>query len=72
MVLFKAQDKGLNFIIDVDENIPNELLGDEMRVKQILTNILNNAVKYTEKGHVKLTIKGEKQSEEKILGSIGI
>ena len=72
MVLFKAQDKGLNFIIDVDENIPNELLGDEMRVKQILTNILNNAVKYTEKGHVKLTIKGEKQGDDKILLTVAV
>lgn len=72
MVLFKAQDKGLNFIIDVDETLPNELLGDEMRVKQILTNILNNAVKYTEKGHVKLTLKGEKQSEEKILLTVQV
>ena len=72
MVLFKAQDKGLNFIIDVDETLPNELLGDEMRVKQILTNILNNAVKYTEKGHVKLSLKGEKQSEEKILLTVQV
>ena len=72
MVLFKAQDKGLNFIIDVDETLPNELLGDEMRVKQILTNILNNAVKYTEKGHVKLTLKGEKQSDEKILLTVQV
>ena len=72
MVLFKAQDKGLDFIIDVDETLPNELCGDEMRVKQIITNILNNAVKYTEKGHVKLTIKGEKQNEEKILLSVEV
>ena len=72
MVLFKAQDKGLNFIIDVDETLPNELLGDEMRVKQILTNILNNAVKYTEKGHVKLSIKGEKQNDDKILLTVEV
>lgn len=72
MVLFKAQDKGLNFIIDVDETLPNELLGDEMRVKQILTNILNNAVKYTEKGHVKLILKGEKQNDDKLLLTVEV
>jgi len=72
MILFKAQDKGLNFIIDVDETLPNELLGDEMRVKQILTNILNNAVKYTEKGHVKLTLNGEKQGDDRILLAVSV
>ncbi|MBO4689109.1 MAG: response regulator [Clostridiales bacterium] len=67
MVLYKAQDKKLDFIIDVDENLPDELQGDEVRVRQILTNILNNAVKYTEKGSVKLTIRGEKMTDEYLI-----
>ncbi len=56
MVSFKAQEKGLTFNIDVDEKIPDGLYGDEVRVRQILTNLLNNAVKYTESGEVCLSI----------------
>ena len=61
MILFKAQDKGLKFTVEVDPSIPDELSGDEVRVRQIFTNLLNNAVKYTEKGSVSLKIRGKKQ-----------
>ncbi len=63
MILFKAQDKGLKFTVEVDPSIPDELSGDEVRVRQIMTNLLNNAVKYTDKGSVSLKIRGKKQSD---------
>ena len=57
MVLFKAREKGLQFAIDVDEKLPDGLRGDEVHVRQILTNILNNAVKYTNQGSVSMSVR---------------
>ena len=67
MILFKAQDKKLEFSIDIDPALPDELCGDEVRVRQILTNLLNNAVKYTDKGSVKFTLRGKRQDDGTIL-----
>ncbi|MCR4605639.1 MAG: response regulator [Eubacterium sp.] len=61
MIVFKAKDKELSYYVDVDENLPDGLFGDELRVRQIMTNILNNAVKYTEKGSVTLSVKRDKK-----------
>ena len=63
MILFKAQDKGLKFTVEVDPSIPDELSGDEVRIRQIFTNLLNNAVKYTDKGSVSLKLRGKKQDD---------
>ncbi len=57
MISFKAKAKDLEFIVDIDEQIPSELFGDDIRIRQILVNLLNNAVKYTHKGTVTLTVK---------------
>ena len=59
MIFFKAKEKGLDFTVDVDETLPDVLYGDEVRVRQIITNILNNAVKYTKQGSVRLEVRGE-------------
>ncbi len=67
MIQHRAEKKGLYFKIEADENLPSELFGDEIRIKQIVTNILTNAVKYTNQGGVTLKISGEKISEDKIL-----
>ncbi len=58
MIYFKAGEKKLSFTTDVDENLPDNLFGDVVRVRQIMTNILNNAVKYTDEGSVSLKISG--------------
>ena len=51
--------KPIEFILDVDKNLPSRLIGDELRIKQIINNLLSNAIKYTEKGYVKLSVKHE-------------
>ncbi len=56
MISFKAKVKGLEFKVLIDENIPRKMMGDDIRLRQILVNLLNNAVKYTHKGTVTLEI----------------
>ena len=60
MMELKAKQKNLGFEVDVCSDLPEVLYGDDMRIKQILLNLLNNAVKYTSAGKVGLNIKGEK------------
>jgi len=54
----KMKEKGLKFLIDVDRKLPKALQLDEVRIRQILFNLMGNAVKFTEKGYIKLTAKG--------------
>ncbi|MDD2667394.1 response regulator [Zoogloea sp.] len=52
----KAQEKGLELILQVAPNVPQDLLGDPLRLGQILTNLLGNAVKFTDRGEVQLRV----------------
>lgn len=63
MISTKAQDKGLDMILKIDQELPATLYGDDVRIRQILVNILSNAVKYTEKGSVTLEVSGEVEEE---------
>lgn len=62
----RAEKKGILLKVDIAENLPSKMYGDEMRLKQIYTNILNNAIKYTEKGEITLTLTGEEIGDDKI------
>ena len=57
--MIKYENKPIDFVLDVDEHIPAALFGDELRIKQILNNILSNAFKYTNAGEVKLSVSSE-------------
>lgn len=62
----RAEDKGLVLSFVVPEDTPCMLAGDEVRVRQVLLNILTNAVKYTMKGSVTMTVSYEKVSEKEV------
>ena len=57
-ILHKGE-KPIDFILDIDEKLPTRLYGDDLRIKQILNNLLSNAFKYTRKGTVELSVKSE-------------
>ena len=67
MVHERADKKGLELEIVCDSNIPRILVGDEARIMQIVMNLLANAVKYTDKGRVKLEVDFDKVSEKEIM-----
>ena len=59
----RYENSPIDFTINVDKDTPHDLLGDELRLKQILNNILSNAFKYTEKGSINLTVFCEANSK---------
>jgi signal transduction histidine kinase len=61
-----AQNKDINLVVDMNPAIPDILLGDPLRIRQVLTNLLNNAVKFTEQGYVRLVIEMIDLVEEQI------
>ncbi len=65
MTAVRAQTKNLTFKVEVDEDIPTTLRGDDAKLGQVLTNLLSNAVKYTDDGLVELTVKCDKAPDGK-------
>ena len=66
MMWLRCKEKNLEFKVDVSPEVPAALRGDEVRVKQILMNILNNAVKYTKEGYVHLSVECEKREDRNV------
>lgn len=60
-------EKPLNLIYDIDERIPKVLVGDALRIRQVLINLMNNAVKFTEKGYIELTVCMERSEQNRLL-----
>ena len=63
MVRIKAEQKGLSYVQHIDEDIPDWLIGDELRIRQIIINLLGNAVKYTDTGKVELDVSLKSRSK---------
>ena len=70
--LHYSERKDIQFDIHVDENLPSRLVGDVLRIRQMMTNLLANAFKFTESGGIKLSIYAENETKERITLVISI
>lgn len=66
LITTRLQDKDVVLIVDFDPSIPKKLLGDSIRIRQVLTNLLNNAAKFTNKGQIYLSIQQKRTSSKYI------
>ena len=63
---FQAQEKQLEMLLDIDEDIPEFMIGDPVRSKQIFANLISNALKFTSQGHILIVIRLKKASKRQI------
>jgi CheY-like chemotaxis protein len=66
IIRMRAIDSRLSFIVELDSSMPSCLVGDEPRIRQVMLNILGNAVKFTKRGFISLSVKGGAASEGEI------
>ncbi|MEA3523038.1 MAG: response regulator [Campylobacterota bacterium] len=67
MVSINAKSKNLELIFDIDKNVPSRLIGDPLRLGQVLINLLSNAIKFTQKGEIDLSVHTISQDDKKVL-----
>ena len=72
MTTTRAASKSIAVKLEIDGNVPRVLKGDEVRIKQILNNILSNAVKYTDSGSVTICVDYQKKDERSIILEVSV
>ncbi len=63
---YVAEEKGLRFIVEIDPSLPRKVKGDPTRINQILTNLIGNAIKFTHKGEIKVSLRKLSESKETV------
>ena len=66
IIRMRIAEKPIRFYTNIDANIPNNLIGDEIRIRQIILNLLSNAAKFTEKGHISMSITIDRYADRHI------
>lgn len=66
MTKMRINDKDVKLVLDIDESIPSIYYGDEVRIKQVLSNLLANAAKYTDKGSITFSVKQRSINDDRI------
>jgi len=64
LALTRLGEKPIMFKLNIKDDLPNQLLGDDLRIKQILTNLLTNAIKYTREGSIELTVRSTREGDK--------
>jgi two-component system sensor histidine kinase/response regulator len=72
MLAIRAHQKGLEFICDMDPSIPELVVGDALRIRQVLVNLAGNAVKFTERGEVVVTVRADRRVPRDTSGKSGL
>lgn len=72
MIIMRAEKKNLLLEIHNDPNMPSRLIGDEIRVRQMIINLLTNAVKYTSAGKITMTLGFQRVSDNKIILKVSV
>jgi signal transduction histidine kinase len=66
VVTLKAEEKGLEILFDIGTDVPCALKGDPLRLEQVLSNLINNAIKFTQEGEILVSVGIEEQRENRV------
>ena len=69
---YSIKEKGLTFKVTLDENLPEVIIGDSLRIRQVIINLLGNSIKFTEQGHIQLTVQSQPIDQEHITLCIAV